>query len=414
MAKDKYDFIKDLLINKRLTPSQKERVLSLTINELSKESEISNELQIRIANIEAIVKKKSITREISCFAGQQIEAEASKPEDLPKYINPFSKGALNDFLFAYNQNSILKYTCHTVDSQSVLDTITKNIGLKTYDFRKHQEIIIQTYTDLAAKYYVNPKLKNLILVYITGKTYSGKESNWSSENIEENWGTANLQKWSADFPGIAPNAGPQLQKLLKNKGYKLEKSFISKFSGKRISYFSHLTLHFKTLFHISSDNNLKDIITNINKTEKFDKEVDFILPPDKFRETIELFTDVDKLVQSYHKIIEIILDVSRKKKFPRPKIELTFLETKKNVVEFGIHHINSPCYQKSPTNVKNRIGESQNELITNQINGLCNMYLHAYFENGESYIVNLWDEKKRDLEPTEKIDGVKYILRFKQ
>lgn len=438
MAKDKYDFIQELLENNKLTPTQKERVFMLTSAEIRKDKEAGGLLEERVKKLEdeisptiknevkAVNKKietgktighlnqKMNTNEFN-FVGEKNIAEGQlEPENLPKYINPFSKKGLTDFLVAYNQNQILKYTCHTVDSQSVLVAITKTIGLDKYDFQKHQEVIVQNFTELAADYFVNPNLKNLILVYLTGKTYSGKESKWSSEEIGENWGVASLQKWSNEFPGLVPNAGPQLQKLLKNKGYKLNKSFISKYTGKRISYFSDLTLHFKTLFHINSDNNLKDIITNINKLEKFDKEVNFIVPTDNFRETIELFTDVDKLVQSYHKIIEIILDVSKKKKFAKPEIVLTFLETKKNVIEFGIHHINSPFYQKSPTNVKNRIGASQNELITNQINGLCNLYLNANFENGESYIVNLWDGKPRDLQPSDKINGVKYILRFTQ
>lgn len=438
MAKDKYDFIQELLASKQLSPAQKERVLTLTSVEIKKDKEsgeileervkkleeqISSAIKIELKSVseeiesvesENIIKQNVITKEVNILTENKIVRGQSAPENLPKYINPFSKGALTDFLLAYNQNQILKYTCHTVDSQSVLDTVTNFLGLKVYDFQKHQDLISETFKKLADEYYVNFRIKNLMYVYLTGKTFNGKESDWSSEEITENWGSANLQKWSIDFPGIVPNAGPQLQKVFKNKGYKLNKSFVSKYSGKRISYFSDLTLHFKALFHINSDNNLKDIITNINKIERFDKDVDFYIPQDKFRETIELFTDVDKLVQSYHKIIEMILDVSKKKGFPRPKITLTFLETEKNFVEFGIHHTNSPFYQKSPTNVKNRIGSSQYELITNQVNGLCNMYLSAYFENGESYVINLWDEKKRSLETTGKVNGVKYILKFKQ
>lgn len=60
MAKDKYDFIQDLLTNKRLTPSQKERVLLLTKIEIEKDRNLGKDLNKRVDELEKSVR--TITR----------------------------------------------------------------------------------------------------------------------------------------------------------------------------------------------------------------------------------------------------------------------------------------------------------------------------------------------------------------
>jgi hypothetical protein len=128
------------------------------------------------------------------------------------------------------------------------------------------------------------------------------------------------------------------------------------------------------------------------------------------RDNVEFFTDVDKLLQSYKKIISIIIDVSDIHRLDRPIVELSLNEVN-NKVLFSIHHKNT-TYKKTIKNTLERIGQKHSELIKNQINGLCNLYIQADFDNNEFARINLWDGKERNAEIIDKVIGVNYQLIF--
>ncbi|MEC3876484.1 hypothetical protein [Chryseobacterium salviniae] len=410
MPKDKYDFISELLNNKKITSTQREQIFRLSSEEIKKDKNSGLKLEQRIHDIEEKLKYFNL-QEIT-----QIENPTSviKSSDihLPKYINPFSQNGLTNFLIAYNQDPILKYTCHTIDSQNIFDDILDKCGTNKYNLELHRKLIEESYIKLSNNYHITYQVKNLISAYLTGKDFSGNTSNWAT-NMNINWASEEIKNWSEKNPNIVPNPGGALTKEVKSKGFKLPSPIASNLTDRKMNYFSDIVIYFKSLFHIKADNSLNEIVKNYNKKNYGNTDIKFIIEDVKFQKSIELFTDVDKLLQGYKKIIEMIIQVVYKHKLPPPLIELSFTQNPQSV-DFIIHHINVDYYRKTIKDIRTRIGDSYSDLIKNQINGLCDLYLNAKFENGSCYQINLWNSfKTRDAYPIEEIEGVQYILRFK-
>ena len=430
MSKNKYNFAYELLSSSRVTPEQKKRILALIAQERNEDIVL---LENRIENLE---KKE--------------DAEVENTL-LKNYLNPFGKKSLSIFLLAYNQDPLLKYTCHevsnsfTIDDKdyNFIDYIKEIAKTDIYSIKIHQQLLEKRFKELLyeidesgnkraneegktkKKYFISNNIETLILVYLTGKNSNGEKKEWSSNNIEMNWANEELLTWSDAHPNCVPHPDKTLKKKQKDF-YKLKKTFISNLNGKNIQDFSDLAIHFKCLFHIRSDNSLKKLLEYRNKT-KWGQNIDFTFS--NFRTDIELFTDVDKLLQIYDEILRISTEELIKtdrytlKENERHKVILSFYEDVKQVF-FVIHHIhpNCPFYGKSSNNVIERIGESQTNLI-NKVNGIANLYIQADFnEESKSYEINLWDgewngekyvPKKREKKEIAKVDGVKYILRLK-
>ena len=149
----------------------------------------------------------------------------------------------------------------------------------------------------------------------------------------------------------------------------------------------------------------------INQQSKFGP-VNIAFSQEKFNDKIELLTDIDKIIQAYRIIVRMC--VEHKQSDEPAQIELSFYDdAETDYTYFCIHHLNS-IYKKTQKNVVERIGETQSNLISKQINGLCDLFVEAEFGDNSCGRVNLWDElPSLDFNKTnEKIDGVKYIMRF--
>ena len=450
MSNNKYTFAQELLRSYKLTPEQKERVLALIARE---RNEDIVRLEEKVASLEKNTQEVSTSLSKEDEGSDEMEGEEKSEKNensLPNnYIYPFSGNGLAAFLLAYNQDPLLKYTCHAIDEgiineNNIVDYIKKVANINIYTVRDHQRILQERIYELLdldkngkdldekgkkkCKYFISKNIKNLILVYLTGKNYEGEKKGWSSDNIEMNWANEELFAWSDAHPNCVPHPNG----TLKNKQkvfFKLKKSFTSKLNGKRIQDFSKLVIHFKYLFHIRSDNSLKNLLEYRNK--KWKTEIDFHFD-EKFYENIELFTDVDKLLQIYDEILkDITVTIPEKnekyklKEGEKHKIVLSFYEKEKEVY-FEILHIHPHCpfYLKTSDNGVERIGDFQTSLI-NKINGITNLYIEADFkEEGKSYCINLWegewDEGKgrhfrKVVSKVEipQVGGVKYKLRLK-
>ena len=166
------------------------------------------------------------------------------------------------------------------------------------------------------------------------------------------------------------------------------------------------------MFHIRRDNSLRKIIEYQNKEIK---DINIEFSKKQFNDSIELLTDVDKLIQAYKSILKICKDANKDSTL---NIELEFFESGESVY-FTIHDTNH-IYGKTLKSTLERIGESQSKLIKNQINGLCNLYLEADFGNEDYARVGLWtkdsvplgDTPKMSVEKLTEAKGVKYILEF--
>lgn len=444
MDKNKYTFAQELLRSYKLTLEQKDRVLALVARE---RNEDIVRLEEKVASLEKNTQEVSTSLSKEDEGSDEMEGEEKSEKNensLPNYIYPFSEKGLAAFLLAYNQDPLLKYTCHTIDEgeikgEDIVDYIKRVANIDTYTVREHQRILQERFNDLCNekiidkkgkeknKYFFSDKIKNLILVYLIGKNYKGEKKGWSSDNIEMNWANEELLAWSDAHPDCVPHPNG----TLKNKQkvfFKLRNPFISKLNGKKIRDFSDLVIHFKYLFHIRSDNSLRNLLEYRN--EKWEAKIDFQFDKE-FYENIELFTDVDKLLQIYDEILKNITEIIPKdnkkyrlKEGEKHKIVLSFYE-KGEEVYFEILHIHPhyPFYLKTSNNAIERIGDFQTSLI-NKINGIANLYIEADFkEEGKSYQINLWEgkwdkDKKRHIRKLSKVEipqvgGVKYKLRLK-
>jgi hypothetical protein len=389
---NKYDFIADLLEKEKLDSYQKERVIKLIVNELKEDGINQIEIDERLKQIE-----QKLISKIPLGEEQVIIDHSSKQADLPDYIDP---SQLSIFLRAYNQDSMLKYTCHEIDADGLI-SINQKCATETFNLGKYQEQITNSFKNLVKQYSIPKNIWALINGYVNG----GKE--WSSDNIKLNWKSLDLIDWSNNNIGAVPNPDNGMVMQYNNLGFEFT-PFRSNIFETTIGSFSQLVIHFKNLFHIRADNSLKRLIMNLNTLNGWDNQIEFSF--EKFRDNIEFFTDVDKLLQAYKKIISIILDVSESYNFGKPNIEL-FLSEVDDIILFSIHHRNS-TYKKTIRNTIERTGQKHTELIKKQINGICNLYIRADFENNEFARINLWNGEDRKAEMIEKFSGVEYQLIF--
>ena len=389
MAKDKYDFIKELLEDKKINQNQRERILELASREIS----LEGTLEERVKKIEEIIfndnppGNTTITPE-----------EPDEPQNLPKYIDPLN---LYNALLAYNQNTILKTTCHPMSNANI-EVILHQSGSDKYDYIKHLELIKLNFNELAEKEKFTTKMYMLIKNYLTG------EGSWSSQNVKDSWSNKNLEDWANKNHNIVPNPEDSLIEAMGNEGYPLEKPFISKLTNKNIRKFSELVLFFKSLWHIKEDNSLQNILEKRNTDYKYKEwaNIKFI----NFSQTLNLFTDVDKLFQAYSKIIDLIKENSN---LNHQEIEISYYEEGPKKV-LSIHQLNTIWKKSISDTIERPFGNSMLPLIEKQINGLCDLLIQAKFEDNQNYEVNLWDGKKRKAESIPFFDGVKYLLILKK
>ena len=156
-----------------------------------------------------------------------------------KYVSPKN---LHIFLFRYNQDSILKYTCHEIDTDETIAEICHLCRTESYSIKKHTEIIVKAFKQLTKalkddNVNLDTKMYALISVYLTGMTRSG-QTEWSTLKIKTNWSSKALFEWGDNNPNIIPSPGMNIARKQRNRGYELPKAFISNLSGNRILSFN--------------------------------------------------------------------------------------------------------------------------------------------------------------------------------
>lgn len=314
--------------------------------------------------------------------------------------NYMSPRGLKNFLIEFNQNDILKYTCHLIDGDALIkiNSLTKT---DDYDFQKHLKIINKEFFQLISKYKgkINKNIHGLIGEYLNNYTKKG----WSSNQIKITWSSPELLAWSRENPGKCPNPDPTLFSTPFNfQPFKINNEQI------RLQRFDDLVLHFKFLFHIRRDNSLKASIDSINNYH-FSNIT--IIDSTNVRENIEFFTDIDKVKQSYKRIIEMCNEFHKSlNRSEKPNYKLSLVEDNDTII-FSIHHINS-VFGKTPTSTIRRPGEKTTKLIDNQINGVCDLILKADFGNNDYAEINLWNGKEKKIKKIDTFEGVQFDLIF--
>lgn len=427
-----------MLKNRKLSVNDKKRLILLATREIEQQSTNIEETKgvffIKQKEENANIQKPNgfvITNNFKQANNKVTEKIIATKKELScdyrdvgvKYVPPF---ILHDFLLQYNNDPILKYTCHLIDDEDTIELIKKECNTGEYNLEKHSALIARRFEDLVESFFnkegkkeLLPYIKMIPLIrgYLTGKNYSGKEVRWSTSKTKTNWQLRELIDWGTKNPGIIPCPGKKIAIKQKKNAFPLNEKLISNLSGEPIRDMNDLVLYFKSLFNIRKNNPLNKILTYFNSSskdikEKIDKDLLSIsFSSSMFQDNLELLTDVDKLLQAYKQIIEICMENQNKDLGRTTEIELQYYEENGHTF-FCIHHKNS-IYAKTAKNACERIGEQQTRLIKNQINGLCDLYLEADFGNDEYYKINLWDEKpNRNKIKIGKIVGVKYIMSF--
>lgn len=388
MAKTKYDFIKELLENNKINQIQRERILDLVSNEIS----IDGTLEKRIQKIEDVIFNEETIK------GSNFNISPYQLQSLPEYIDPIN---LYNALLAYNQNPILKTTCHPISTTNI-EFIAAQSESDGYDYFKHIELIKKNFNELAKDKKFTTKMYVLIKNYITG------EGAWSSQHIKESWSDKLLEDWAKSNPNMVPNPEDSLIEATENEGYKLQKELVSKLTNKTIRNFSELVLYFKSLWHIKDDNPLQRILEKRNIDYKYKEwsNIKFL----NFSQTLNLFTDIDKLVQAYSIIINLIKEKSNEN---HQEILISFFEEGSQKT-LSIHQLSTFWKKSIIDTIERPFGNSMVPLIENQINGLCDLHIRAKFEGDQFYEVNLWDGKERKAKPIPFFDGVEYLLILKK
>lgn len=428
MNYNKIDFINDLLSSKRIKIEEKSKILELTKSELKNFDSENEDIVKRIDNIEVKIKKLEVNKNenapnTSYKDVSQAENKSLKHQNqeeskknittnnnrLPKYINPFLSNGLSKFLKAYNENPILNSTCHEIDEEASFNRLLEFCKMSVYNFNIHLKYIKSEFDLLTKEYKINTNIYSLIRGYIYGGV------NWSTDKIEMSWSNLELSNWSTTNPNYVPNPGFNFVEKNEKEGFYLIKPFVSSLSGKNITTFSDFVLLFKSMFHINSNNSLKKNVLRINDIKKFSEWTDIEINSEKFSENIHLYTDVDKLIQAYVKLIELIKSINTENKVnSRPQIVVSFYEID-NTILFTIHHINSTFRKSLMSTISHPFGLSMSPIIENQINGLCNLDLKADFGNNDFAKINIWDGNLIEVkEKFEQFKGVEYILKFER
>jgi len=426
---DKLSFITELLSSEKLNLSQKERVLLLTKKELLSLGDANIFLNLKISEIEKklnaiqshsnkvisddefdtkieeyLIKNNilaDIKNNLSATTLSNIDRNLSTDDNLSKNkISYKSPKVLKSFLTEYNQNEILKYTCHLIDSETL-----KKIKLLTetqeYDFEKHLKLIKREFFKLSEKYKsrINKNIRGLIGEYLNNYNHTG----WSTYEIKITWSSPELLTWSKQNPGKCPNPDPALNSTPFNfKPIKYDNQ------QTRLFKFDDLVLLFKSLFHVRRDNSLKasiDIINSVNFSNIYD------IDSNSIKENIEFFTDIDKLKQAYKKIIEMSGEFHKKTQPYTKAVFKLFLVENNDRIIFSIHHLNS-TFGKTPSSIMTRQGEEISKLIKNQINGVCDLLIKADFGNNEYAEINIWDSKDKKITLLDNFEGVQFDLIF--
>lgn len=136
MAKDKYDFIQEILEDKKLTPAQRERVFELTKVEIQKDGHLGKDLEQRISVIEQKIKS-DFNNSADSTRNSNRSLKKHRPKEMVK------------FLYNFSQNDSFKWFTHKPDSTNIdysvifieiekklKDLGTSNLNLKTVSFVK--------------------------------------------------------------------------------------------------------------------------------------------------------------------------------------------------------------------------------------------------------------------------------------
>ena len=402
MNENKYTLAQELLKSYRLTPEQKERVLALIARE---RNEDITRLEERIKELEAGTSvtpaPTSVTEEETPPTSNRAGKIKQGLKDQKSYRGTMSYKSIDQlpkFLATLNRGAFTKYLTHKIDS-SDYEFLKEALG-GSYTHQAHLEQIKKDFEKLTNEDFrnaLNPNIYAKIKSYI----YGGGEG-WSEEHIQMNWSHPELLAWVQAHPNhpVAPDEDLHME------GFSFEQEG-------QIESFSDLITTFKDQIHIRTQNSIKKLFQNLNRSYKFAINYDAI------DEGLDFYTDVEKLLQMFRICFNWIRDSKEEKK-------QVFISTAVNETDvyIVISHINT-TYGQSRNFL--RYGSSSINLMK-LANGLCDIRVKTYFTGDTYEYWPIWskgmclkgdkvcDAEGKELKPSlskgEKLSNVKVAEKF--
>lgn len=368
-----FEFIKHLIDTRKFNSGQKDRLLALIGEEMSR--------------IDTTDKK--VWKEIEI-----IKRKLGLIQDDGKYIDP--RGTTT-FLNKFNDDVILKSATHLVDVNE-LAVLEMEFDAK-YSYDLHLSRLKKRFGQLSKEYRISTKLYAKINAYING----GR--NWSEDKIEVNWSHPSIKEWSESNNNQCPNPD---EESLRYESFPLPNPITV--GGRVINTFSELVLEFKKQIQVRPSNSFSHLFTKWGRPYIDRAEVNIVS-----EETgISLFTDIEKLGQIFEQLMDLCIEVARNREggIEIPIIEVSFKEVKEvdlSRVIVSIHHINT-VYETNKHGFK-RTGQTLGNMVDNLINGLCDFEIEAVLEDGFFLKKSVWPEAPsvKEIGPME---GVRYNLIF--
>lgn len=365
MAKNKFDFIVELLENKSLNHTQKGRVYKLIAKEIKEVEPKNSEILRRIEEIENRLSKL-----------QEEKIPKMSAVDSKKFPVPNPKHVA-DFMSLFNQRDGLKYLTHDFDEDSNFDIDNFLISAES--------IFIETTKRLK----IPPSLWRIVKQF----AFDSKQTEWTSISedykkpvqIKIGWATKELRDWSKQN-----NLHP-----IRNEAYK------------------KIINDFKRITRVESPSLEKLISTTLEKT--FGEELDDFEIERNDLSKADFYTHVEFLKTAFETIFEEIKEysITPEKKKISIKYERTFSNEGYYLRQVVITHHNSSPTKELKLLLKEWQEKGNMGKIKEKLNGYCHWSVETLIEDTPTK-VNILREKDTPeyeiIEPNP--DGFTHILTF--
>ncbi|GEM_PF-3543797 len=377
---NKYDFIKGLINNKDLTPSQRDRILRLSVKEFGEDAEIIEDLKRRLAAIEYVIINKEITKDsgiTDTILNVNIYPTIHYPQKTVKLLKYFTA----------NDKS-LKYTTHSWDKgkfssfKNFLASIQNEWKSISEDLKKQ-----------------NNRLHAKIFNFLFNKKLGEKDGlyykSWGEKKLKFGWSSNELK----EFMNSGENRDP-FNCPIPDRIKQLEK-------GINLFYFKDYIDIFKNEIEIREENNVLKKLINKIKTEEL--SFDFKVTTENI-EGKSFYTDVSYFKESLKLIFR---SFKNRTEFPEIII-MAKSDFSLNFLQLNITQKDSICQRSiEDPKIASPTGGEFGDLIKN-LNGLADFSISAKFIDNKCYRINYLasNENAKHIEDVENVNGFTYELKF--
>lgn len=369
MAKNKYDFIKEILESKKMTPAQRERVLLLTMKEIKSENSKDEELIRRLEEVEKKIK--------DFYNNQKIKIENKSSSIEKKNFSEPNPKHVADFMSLFNQRDGLKYLTHDYDEND-------NFEINKFLISAHS-----VFTESTMKLKIPQSLWRIVKQF----AFDSQQTEWTSisENYKKDvpvkigWATKELRNWSKQ----------NLLHPIRNEEYeKMIRSF------KRITRIEKYNL--EKLIHSTIEDIFKD------ELEEFVIETNNL-------EKADFYSHVGFLKSALETIFEEIIKYSTI--FEQKKISISYERSSSDDGYFLrkviITHHNSFPTKELKVLLKEWQEKGNMGKIKEKLRGYCHWSVETMIEDNSIKVNILRDKETPEYEEIKSnINGFTHILTF--